>query len=340
MSAPLYQLLEMNIISAQDLAQVSNPVQAYAVAWVHPDRKLTTQIDQEEGTNPTWNEKFVFRVDDNFLSNENSVITVQVYSSAWPRDVLIGTVGVLVGNILPPNRKPKLRFVALQIRRPSGRPQGILNVGATLLRGTMPGNTMPLYSQLSDPYSEENSLLTMQHCQSEEDSTFTDYTNHGYGYHRQDSEVGVQKGRLFNEERPSPSVVAAAIMKRCYPMPPPPLESSELDGWSESNSNATEGMNKKIRKWRNELSPAYEDCDDERQKLMKPTPRPTPRPTQKRVVGKTPRPGCRPYSCFGTMFGLEISVTVGGGRSRRKRTTAGKGRLSRDSQLTFDDSSV
>lgn len=181
-------------------------------------------------TNPTWNEKFVFRVDDNFLNSDNSVIMIEIYSHAWLRHVLIGTVAVQLTNLLPPNRKPKLRFVALQIRRPSGRPQGILNIGINLLDSTM--RSMPLYSELSssavgywdniiknknaktedddDDNTQhhhlplDSSLLTLQRCQSEKnDSTVNDYAYHGnakhYGYDGQDSDEGVRKGGVFNE---------------------------------------------------------------------------------------------------------------------------------------------
>ncbi|KAL2954605.1 hypothetical protein AAZX31_19G232700 [Glycine max] len=330
--APPYQLLEINVVSAQELAQVSKSVRAYA--------------------------KFVFRVDDNFLNSDNSVIMVEIYSHAWLRQVLIGTVAVLVTNLLPPNRKPKLRFVALQIRRPSGRPQGILNIGINLLDSTM--RSMPLYSELSssavgywdniiknknaktedddDDNTQhhhlplDSSLLTLQRCQSEKnDSTVNDYAYHGnakhYGYDGQDSDEGVRKG--------GPSVVAAAIAKGLLPMPPPAPCTSEIsgmDGWSENSG--TEGMKTKIERWRNELTPAYEDYDDERKKVM--------RKTSKRV-GQTSRRrgrGGGPCSCFGSVFGIEISITCGGG-NRRKGQGGGKGRVTTaSSELTYDDSYI
>ncbi|XP_061371371.1 uncharacterized protein LOC133313961 [Gastrolobium bilobum] len=223
MLAPPFQLLEVNIISAQDLSPVGKSIKAYAVAWLNPERKLTTQIDPDGHNNPTWNEKFVFRVDDEFLQAEDSCIMIEIYASAWLRDVLIGTVGVLVSNLLPPsarsnNRKSsKVKFIALQVRRPSGRPQGILNIGVNLVDATM--RSMPMYSELStsavgywdimDPkkprpnnqtpqqqYHENqtvtnhdysNKLFTLQRSQSEKnDSTINDYTYHptkqnGYG---------------------------------------------------------------------------------------------------------------------------------------------------------------
>lgn len=150
---PPFQLLEINIISAQDLASVSKSMRSYAVAWVHPRRKLSTRIDSIGHNNPTWNDKFVFRVDDEFLRKETSAVMIDIYSQHWFRDTNVGSVRILVGNLIPPpTRKgqPKhmgLRFMALQVRRPSGRPQGILNIGVALLDSSM--RSMPLYSQLS-----------------------------------------------------------------------------------------------------------------------------------------------------------------------------------------------
>ncbi|XP_004253020.1 uncharacterized protein [Solanum lycopersicum] len=149
-----FQLLEVNIISAQDLEPISKKMKTYASAWVHPTRKLTTGVDNDGGNNPTWNDKFVFRVDDEFLQQDTSAVQIDIFSVHWFRDSLVGSVRVLVGNLIPPPTRLQhqqhhigMRFVALQIRRPSGRPQGILNIGVTLLGGTM--RSMQLYRQLS-----------------------------------------------------------------------------------------------------------------------------------------------------------------------------------------------
>ncbi|KAG6593810.1 hypothetical protein SDJN03_13286, partial [Cucurbita argyrosperma subsp. sororia] len=151
-----FQLLELNVISAQDLAPVSRSMRTYAVAWVHPDRKLSTRVDTHGHNNPTWNDKFVFRVDDEFLHADTSAVMIEIYALHWFKDIHVGTVRILVGNLIPTqprlhqfSQQPQvgMRFVALQARRPSGRPQGILNIGVALLHSSM--RSMPLYSQLS-----------------------------------------------------------------------------------------------------------------------------------------------------------------------------------------------
>ncbi|KAH7843364.1 hypothetical protein Vadar_015727 [Vaccinium darrowii] len=134
---------------------MSRNMRTYATAWVHPKRKLSTSVDSQGNNNPTWNDKFVFRVDEEFLRTDTSAVMIEIYAVHWMRDTLVGTVRVLVGNLVPPPTRPHhpnhhhfgMRFVALQVRRPSGRPQGILNIGVAVLDSSM--RSMPLYTQLS-----------------------------------------------------------------------------------------------------------------------------------------------------------------------------------------------
>ncbi|CAI0383145.1 unnamed protein product [Linum tenue] len=148
-----FQLLELTIMSGQELHQVSRKMKTYAVAWIHPNRKLSTRVDSLGHNRPTWNDKFVFRVDEEFLYSDTSAVTIDIYAVHWFRDVLVGTVRVLVGSVAPPRQQQQTRpnkvlrqgnrFLALQVRRPSGRPQGLLNVGVAVLDSSM--RSMPLY---------------------------------------------------------------------------------------------------------------------------------------------------------------------------------------------------
>ncbi|KAK1411244.1 hypothetical protein QVD17_37791 [Tagetes erecta] len=148
-----YQMLEVTIMSAQDLEPVTKKMKTYATVWIHSRRKQSTRIDTKGHNNPTWNDKFVFRVDSEFLQDETSGITVEIYNRNWFRDALVGTVRVLVGNVVPPPQRirnsynGRTRCVALQIRRPSGRPQGILNIGVAVLDSSM--RSMPLCRHMS-----------------------------------------------------------------------------------------------------------------------------------------------------------------------------------------------
>jgi len=152
-----FQLLELNVISAQDLAPAGRSMRTYAVAWIDPDRKLSTRVDSHGGTNPTWNDKFVFRIDEDFLYDDKSVITIDIYALHWFRDIHVGTAQVLSGDLFPPTSQPQpqrntytptgMRFMGLQVQRPSGRPKGILNIGAARIDSSM--RSMPLYMQNS-----------------------------------------------------------------------------------------------------------------------------------------------------------------------------------------------
>ncbi|XP_038725095.1 uncharacterized protein LOC120016409 isoform X2 [Tripterygium wilfordii] len=132
-------------------------MRTYAVVWVHPERKLTTRVDQAGHFNPTWKEKFVFRVDNAFLDAEESSIMIEIYAVAWLRDVLIGSVRVLISNLFDSNFGTNMRFTSLQVRRPSGRPQGIINMSFALLNGTM--RSMPLCPELSSSAVGFNDLM-------------------------------------------------------------------------------------------------------------------------------------------------------------------------------------
>lgn len=125
-------VLEINLISAQGLKVRSGKLrrmQTYAVAWVDSDRKIRTQVDKIGGENPTWNDRFLFKVSSEFLARETSGITIEIYAVGYIRDHLVGTVRLILSNFLDLESKVP-SFTALQIRRPSGRFHGVLNVAA------------------------------------------------------------------------------------------------------------------------------------------------------------------------------------------------------------------
>ncbi|XP_010251574.1 PREDICTED: uncharacterized protein LOC104593437 [Nelumbo nucifera] len=128
-------LLEINLISAQGLKPPSanlRRMQTYAVAWIDSAIKLRTRVDRVGCENPTWNDKFIFRVSSAFLSTDTSAVSVEIYVVGYLKDTLIGTVRFLIGNCLSSSAPT---FSALQIRRPSsGRFHGVLNIGAMVIK--------------------------------------------------------------------------------------------------------------------------------------------------------------------------------------------------------------
>ncbi|VFQ61353.1 unnamed protein product, partial [Cuscuta campestris] len=121
--------------SLEDLAPISKSLRAYALIWIHPNRKRTTTVDHHGHTSPTWNSNFSFKVDREFLESDQSAVSVEIYTVSWFRDVLVGTVAVNLKNLFSTPPAYGKRSVALQIRRPSGSPQGMLNIEVALLDG-------------------------------------------------------------------------------------------------------------------------------------------------------------------------------------------------------------
>ncbi|KAK9715423.1 hypothetical protein RND81_06G163900 [Saponaria officinalis] len=73
-------LLEINLISAQNLKQPSTNLrrlQTYVVVYIDSNFKLRTRVDHVGAENPTWNDKFIFRVSDDFFRRETSAFTVK-----------------------------------------------------------------------------------------------------------------------------------------------------------------------------------------------------------------------------------------------------------------------
>ncbi|KAK8950769.1 hypothetical protein KSP39_PZI004262 [Platanthera zijinensis] len=143
-----FHLLEVTLVSAQDLFPASRSMRTYAAAWINTDHRIRTRVDAVGHTDPTWNQKFVFRVDDATLRSDTSAVHVDIYS-ARPRfvpgsDTLVGTARAVISTLRP---SAVTRFIAVQVRRPfSLRPQGILNIGLALIDAY--ARSLPLYADL------------------------------------------------------------------------------------------------------------------------------------------------------------------------------------------------
>ncbi|KAL2251789.1 uncharacterized protein LOC105173112 [Sesamum indicum] len=135
------QILEIDLISAQGLKTPSGNLrrlQTYAVTWINSAAKLRTCTDSLGGENPNWNDKFLFRVSNEFISRETSAVAVEIFVVGRIKDILIGSVRFLLSTCL--KRATPLAsgstgtpvFTAVQIRRPSGRFQGVLNIAAAV----------------------------------------------------------------------------------------------------------------------------------------------------------------------------------------------------------------
>ncbi|XP_052186717.1 uncharacterized protein LOC127797664 [Diospyros lotus] len=286
------QLLEITVISAHNLALGAKSLRTYAVVWVHPDRKLTTRIDDQGHTTPTWNEKFVFSVDNDELNSETSAVMVEIYTSSWFRDNLVGTVRVLLTDLLPPYARAQAnsgtRFVALQVRRASGSPQGILNMGVSLVNSTMTdlSASADLKMRKEDLEDEEKRRLEAKiqlwRSRSEKsEPNYDDYPPKGGSMCNGTGTGSTVNGSELSSSDvgPSASIVAAAIAKGLYPengmatgkasvrvpvpapLPAPKAAEDAGDGGSSILEDLTveeavaKGYKSKAVRWRAELPP-------------------------------------------------------------------------------------
>ncbi|XP_010558947.1 PREDICTED: uncharacterized protein LOC104827473 [Tarenaya hassleriana] len=373
----LLPVLEINMISAQDLASVSRNMKTYAVAWINTDpmRKLTTRVDQTNRANPIWNEKLVFRVNDKILNVDASAIVIEIYAAAWAKDALVGSINVLLSDLFAPwsgfnhgggNGNNNMRLVTLQIRRPSGRLQGLLRLGIALLDGTQ--RSMPLSVEVFDGSNHGGHrykkgihdmngggggsggmVLRRTHSDQTDLTTSTDdiygvkpgVVSGGGGYGGTDSMVN-GSDLCCSDIGPSASVVAAAIAQGLYNRQKPPEVSSIVEG-------TTEGVKRRLERWRSETTPSYvekryknadssisaeETTDTSESSGKGGTRKRWRRRRDDGDAGKRRKKGL--FSCFGNVFGCEISITCGGcdgggsSKKKKKKTKKKKKRYSKN----------
>lgn len=346
---PPFQLLEVTLISAQDLAPASKSMHTYAVAWVNPSRRLATRVDQHGHTQPSWNDKFVFRVDDDFLSSATSAVNVEVFAVSWlRRDVKLGGARVLISSLVPPgtpDSSGNTRFVALQVRRPSGRPQGILNVGVAILDSAM--RSMPLYTELSasavgyrdlidgrrQKHADIHARKTLRRTQSERTTTTADrkqkppsslFVGSIYeGSAANGSDIGLpvnkaggRNGSVCSDLGPSPSVVAAAVARGFHRPADDDAGSSVVGDWTEETSSV-EGLRSKLERWRTEMPPIY-DGDHRKIKLNANRDDGNKNNRNARRRRHTDGGGGL-FSCFANAYGCEFSITCGGPKRTKSK---------------------
>lgn len=332
-----FKLLEINVISAQDLAPVSKQLRTYVVAWVHPDDKLTTRVDHDGHTNPTWNYKLLFRVDDNHLYSDTSSITIEIYNMAWLRDTPVGTTKILIKHLIPPSstrsrrKDPPVRHLfALQISRPSGQVQGILNLGVNLVDATT--LSMPLSSELSvstvrnrDQISSIGNDNTRESANSEvmvpalhrsQSARTTQSSVHGgsisYSIRAKDL---AKSGSLCSYMHPIPSEVAAALKERgLYSIAGDDFGSSIFENWTElggdviSCSPRSEGTQSKSLTWKSD-DPLITPKKEEKRRIHR----------RSYSEGEGAGAGLGLFSCFGNAYGFEFNFSCGSKSAKKHK---------------------
>nr|ABU98655.1 SRC2 protein [Taiwania cryptomerioides] len=129
--------IEVTLISARDIQDVNlfTKSKVYAVAWIRGDPRPTKQrtvSDKENGTNPSWNKSMSFAVDEAALQQGRLVLEVEIRSEGTFGDKEVGHVSVPMKEFLGKKPTGGVDFVSYQVRKPSGKAKGTLNLSVKL----------------------------------------------------------------------------------------------------------------------------------------------------------------------------------------------------------------
>ncbi|XP_056158913.1 uncharacterized protein LOC115690921 [Syzygium oleosum] len=123
--------LEVTVESAHGLKNVNwrhGPLRPYAVLWVDPNNKRSTMVDDEGGTFPVWGQTFVLPFTPVVIEDATLYIDVVHAGSEQDTKPLIGSARLKVRDVLDEADFGETRWRSLQLKRPSGRPHGKVEV--------------------------------------------------------------------------------------------------------------------------------------------------------------------------------------------------------------------
>lgn len=343
-----FKILEIHVFSAQYLPPVSKMLRTFAVAWINPDHKLSTRIDHHGHTNPTWNYKLVFRVEDRFLRSDRAALTVEIYNVAWLRDLPVGTAHLMINQISPPLvlNSPTIRTVSLNISRPSGHMQGVLNIGVNILDNGNPswsilsprelsalriGNDQDQVEEINinngrSSIDEKMKVLEDEFSKakaankSEKSSQLDNNSNNNNDHSDLNWRTKSVGSTAASQMKPLPSEVAANLKKGFYSTATgDDYGSSIFDNWTEETDN--EKRDEFLRSRRNAM--LMNDIHDQNHQLIidhdhQEHNKQRIKPKQRNRSGGGGGGGL--FSCFGK--GFEFTLICGNSNVKRKRKSA------------------
>lgn len=166
--------LEFNIVSANDLKKVNTfgKQSCFVVVYVNSSQKTQTKVDRVGGRNPSWNSRLNVACDERTLIKSGSYVTVEIYCAGRITNKLLGTVTIPLNEVGRDGKSgaTKPQIMAYQVRRRSGKIQGVLNLAVKL-------GEKKTISTLPAPR-----VYGKQHSASGADFvTFPRYSQHSYG---------------------------------------------------------------------------------------------------------------------------------------------------------------
>lgn len=135
-----YRNLELNILSAKDLKNVSlfSKMNVYAVVSITGDpqekQSAKTPVHRHAGTDPTWNFTANFTVNENLARQNQLTLHIKLRSQrSLFGDKQIGRVQVPLKELLDqPGDGKSLQYVNYQVRKSSGKAQGAISLSYKL----------------------------------------------------------------------------------------------------------------------------------------------------------------------------------------------------------------
>ncbi|KAK4403610.1 hypothetical protein Sango_0729600 [Sesamum angolense] len=126
--------LEVTIISAEDLKNINwrhGKLKPYAVVWLDPSNKSSTRADEEGDASPYWNDKLLIPF--NSLIDDSTLYVEVVHANAAEgTKQLIGSAKLALRDIAEDVGLGNVAERKLELKRPSGRPQGKLQIKVTV----------------------------------------------------------------------------------------------------------------------------------------------------------------------------------------------------------------
>lgn len=125
--------LEITVISAKDIKDVNliSKMDVYVVVSINGDSrsKQKTPIDRDGGTCPTWNTLMKFTLDESAAQQNRLTLSFKLRCERAFGDKDIGEVNVPIKELLnSAGASNTTQFVTYQVRKPSGKPKGELNL--------------------------------------------------------------------------------------------------------------------------------------------------------------------------------------------------------------------
>lgn len=124
--------VELTLTSAKDLKNVNwrnGHTRPYAVVWVEPQKKCSTKVDEEGDTSPFWGETLVVPIPPG-QPIEDTTLYIDVVHAGSDEGTkpLIGSARLKLVEVLDDGGLGGRVSRTLKLKRPSGRPQGKLEV--------------------------------------------------------------------------------------------------------------------------------------------------------------------------------------------------------------------